>query len=159
VKNIIELLDLHSDLESMFLTHQRALLRFEFPKALELLNDYERCLLVHMQDEENILIPIYEQQAVVERGGNARLLLDDHKRMCSILELFKEQIELLTTDDEPDTRLLMLLDREAFYKRLCTHHDMREQQYLYPKLDAILSDEEKAALLGRITTDFEIEAT
>jgi len=156
MKNISELLDLHVDLDAMFLEHQRALLRFDLPRALKLLNRYEGCLFLHMRDEEEILLPIYEQRAVIERGGNAQLFLDEHEKMRGFLELFKDQIEILVREEDPDTRLLLLLDREAFYKRLCTHHDMREQQHLYRLLDMVLSDSEKEDLLERVTWSFEV---
>ncbi|MBK9528413.1 MAG: hypothetical protein IPO41_08880 [Acidobacteria bacterium] len=43
-----------------------------------------------------------------------------------------------------------LLDREAFYLRLCSHHDRRRADYLYPILDALLADEEKYEMLERV---------
>ncbi len=158
LKNISELLKLHDDLDAMFVEHQRALLHFELETALALLDRYERCLFLHMRDEEEVLIPVYERRAAIKRGGDAKLLLDEHEKMRGLLHAFRTQIEVGKEMDDPDLWLLKLLDREAFFKRLCTHHDMREEQHLYRALDDALSVGEKAELLGRVTCGFAIEA-
>lgn len=158
LKNISELLKLHDDLEAIFVEHQRALLHFELEAALELLDRYERCLFLHMRDEEEVLMPVYERRAVIKRGGDAKLLLDEHEKMRGLLHAFRTQIEVGKEMDDLDLWLLKLLDREAFFKRLCTHHDMREEQHLYRALDDALSIGEKAELLGRVTCGFAIEA-
>ena len=157
-KNISELLELHDDLEAMFVEHQRALLHFELENALELLDRYERCLFLHMRDEEEVLIPLYERRAAMKRGGDAKLLRDEHDKMRGLLQAFRSQIEGGKEVDDLDLWLLKLLDREAFFKRLCTHHDMREEQHFYRAIDDELSIAEKAELLGRVTCGFAIGA-
>ena len=56
----------------------------------------------------------------------------------------------MPSETELDRVLLQLLDREAFYLRLCSHHDRREGDFLYPMLDELLSDKEKHEMLDRV---------
>ena len=147
---ISDLMKVHNVIDELFFEHQRALLHFDFEKALGLLNAYESTLFSHMADEENILLPVYEKRADFPAAGAPKLYYDDHAKMRSHLGLFKQTIRDMQSEPELDRVMLQLLDREAFYLRLCSHHDRREADYLYPILDALLADEEKYEMLERV---------
>lgn len=155
MKKLGELINLHRELDRMFTEHQHALLHFEFGKALSSIERYEAALLAHMRDEEEVLLPVYRRCSDIPKGGDAKIFLDEHQKMRSFVEMFRERTAKLETEAEPETLLLTLLDRESFYKRLCGHHDKREHETLYSVLDDITSDEEKEDLLGRVTRTFE----
>jgi len=146
------LLDLHAELDDVFAEHQFALLHFDFELALERLRDYERRLLAHMIDEEENLIPLYGQRAEIPKGGAPKLFIDEHEKMRAHVTLFAEETEMLRSEGRPEAKLLMLLDREAFYKRLCGHHDIRERETLYPVLDTVTDARERAALIEQSWT-------
>lgn len=146
---ISDLLKFHDDLDVFFRRHQFALLHFKFEDALRHLEEYERNLRAHMRDEEDILLPIYAERAEIPRGGGVQLFLDEHEKMLAHIALFKEQTAKLVEEAEPEDGLILLLDRESFYKRLGAHHDHREHDHLYPILDRITSDDEKAEILRR----------
>ena len=154
MKTFSELLDLHREIDEMFFAHQCALLRFEFEEALSLLERYESALLRHMRDEEDLLFPLYDKRCPVTRGGATKLFLDDHEKMRGFVHLFKEETGKLAANPQPESVLLMLLDREAFYKRLCSHHDKREREILYPALDEFTSEAEKIEMLAGVTRTF-----
>lgn len=156
MRNLSELLDLHKYLDEMFLAQQYTLLHFDFAEALSLLEQYETALLSHMKDEEEVLMPIYQERASVIKGGNAQLFLDEHAKMRGWVKLFKNEIARLAEEPKPEADLIQLLDRESFYKRLCSHHDKRETDILYPELDRITTDTEKVELLSRVTCSFSI---
>lgn len=141
------LLDLHAELDDMFAEHQYALLHFDFDRAVTKLRDYESRLLAHMADEEEHLIPIYAERGEVPRAGAPKLFLDDHEKMRSHVALFIETAEALRAEEKPEALVIKLLDREAFFKRLCGHHDIREREILYPVLDAVTDASERAALI------------
>jgi iron-sulfur cluster repair protein YtfE (RIC family) len=145
-----ELLVVHTRLDAMFEKHQFALLHFDFPDALEQLKQYEAVLYVHMSDEEEILLPLYAERVAIEKGGAVKLFMDEHEKMRQHVLLFKQTVEKLQTDPDPEKTLLMLLDRESFYKRLCSHHDLRESGILYPALDNITEMDERSEILGRL---------
>ena len=103
-----------------------------------------------MQDEELILLPVYTERAKFSGAGAPKLFFDDHDKMRKYVELFKKKTTNLRRSLDLDKALLQLLDREAFYSRLCSHHDKRETDFLYPILEEILSDDEKWDLMSRI---------
>lgn len=149
-----ELLEIHNELEEKFFEHQRRLLRFEFDKALSLLEEYESALSAHIEDENTHLLPIYAERGNIEKGGAVQMFLDEHEKLINHLALFKEEIRGLPFVDDQDRRLIWLLEREAFYKKLCDHHDIRETRILYPELDRITTDPEKEDLLAKVNRTF-----
>lgn len=147
---IKDLVRVHVLLDELFFDHQKALLHFEFDRALALLEMYESVLIRHMQDEELTLLPVYSERASFSGAGSPRYFFEDHAKMRSSIEVFKEKIAGLNLEPNIDKALLQLLDREAFYLRLCSHHDKRETDFLYPILAQILSDAEERELMSRI---------
>lgn len=159
MRKLSELLDLHHDLEDIFFAHQCKLLRFEFDEALVLLEQYEKALLTHIRDENEHLLPIYAERGTIAKGGAVQMFLDDHEKLINHIELFKEEIANLKDEPELEKRLIWILEREAFFKKLADHHDIRETNFLYPELDRITSDEEKLELLSRVTCQFSTAKT
>lgn len=141
---------IHEGLDRMFFEHQRSLLHFEFAPALAKLEDYEKALLVHMHDEEQILLPVYADRCEFPPAAAPKLYLDDHEKMRGFVALFKETTAGLQDDPNVDNTLLNLLGREAFYLRLCSHHDRRESEFLYPILDSTLTEKERDSLLKQL---------
>lgn len=150
---IKDLMRVHVMLDEIFFDHQKALLHFEFDKALTLLEMYETTLIRHMQDEELILLPVYSELVAFSGAGSPKYFFDDHAKMRSFVEVFKAKSAGLETGPDIDKALLQLLDREAFYLRLCSHHDKRETDFLYPMLEEILSEDEEREMMSRIDLD------
>lgn len=140
----------HVMLDEMFFDHQKALLHFEFERALSLLEVYMTTLLRHMKDEESVLLPVYAKRAGSSGAGAARYFFDDHAKMRSFVELFMERTAALESEPDIDRALLRLLDREAFFLRLCSHHDKRETDHLYPVLADLVSADEEIDLMSRL---------
>jgi hypothetical protein len=63
---------------------------------------------------------------------------------------FREQLPRLYEIPEPSRALLKLLDQETTYKHLVEHHDEREERHLYPALEQLTTDAERADLLPRL---------
>jgi len=147
---ISDLMKVHKVIDDLFFEHQKALLHFDFEKALGMLRAYQSTLLSHMADEENVLLPVYSERAEFPDAGAPKLYFDDHTKMRSYIDLFMQETFGLASESEIERKLLQLLDREAFYMRLCSHHDRRESDFLYPILDALLSEEERREMLDRV---------
>ncbi|MEK7724889.1 MAG: hypothetical protein AAB336_11100 [Acidobacteriota bacterium] len=154
MRNLSQLLNLHKDLDEMFFAHQSALLHFEFKAALSLLERYEYGLLTHIRDEEDVLLPVYSERAELVKGGKPQFFLDEHFKLKEFVKLLKKEITKLPEEPNLDSKLIWLLDRESFFKRLCSHHDKRETEILYPELDRITTEAEKTELLSRVTCAF-----
>lgn len=154
-----QLLDVHREIDELFFAHQCSLLHYDFETALSQLKTYENALFEHMRDEEEILLPLYAERATIAIGAGPDIFLADHEKMRGFIMHFTKHTSDLAADPRPESGLLLLLDREAFYKRLCSHHDHRESAFLYPGLDSVTSEAEKAELFSLVTFTFDIEAS
>lgn len=154
MRKLSELLDIHQDLEKIFFRHQQKLLHFEFDAALEILDEYKRALLKHIEDENTHLLPIYIERGDIQKGGAAQMFFDEHEKLINHVAFFKKEIEKLKTEENLDKKLIWLFEREGFFKKLHDHHDIRETNFLYPELDRITSDEEKLELLSKVSRKF-----
>lgn len=148
--SVSSLIKVHKVIDDLFFEHQKALLNFEFDRALHLLEAHRSTLFSHMADEEEVLLPAYAERGNFPDAGAPKLYFDDHKKMRSFIDLFAETTARLASETKIERTLLNLLDREAFYLRLCSHHDRREEEFLYPILDSVLSESEKLVLLEKV---------
>jgi hemerythrin-like domain-containing protein len=125
------MMGLHDDLAQRFFLHQQALLDRDFVRAASHLAGYRERLLWHMQDEEGLVLPRYLQAGGDETDAPVRLFLGEHQKMREFVADCERRVQKLAQD--PDDRLLLeLFDREATYKNLVMHHDLRERNALYP---------------------------
>jgi iron-sulfur cluster repair protein YtfE (RIC family) len=129
--NFTDLMEYHAELHEIFYQHQRALLRLDFAEAVRRLNEYRTALLKHMTDEEEFLFPLYDERAPKVRGETIDVFLGDHQKMKLYLDLYEQEVPSLESEAEPERKLLQLLDSQTTFKRLCGHHDTREQTSVY----------------------------
>ncbi len=149
--NFIDLMQYHEELHELFYKHQRALLHRDYVDAVHWFNQYKTALLRHMKDEEEFLFPIYEERAPRVRGETIDVFLGDHEKIKLYLELYDKEVPTLEGEDEPERKLLQLLDSQTTFKRLCGHHDVRENKIFYPTLDRLTTEEEKERLMKMIS--------
>ncbi len=154
MSNLSELLDLHDDLEALFAEHQKKLLQLDFEGAYQKLEIYRSFLFKHIDDEETYLIPIYDTRGKIETAGKTKMFLDEHEKLRNHVELFLPETKSLQDERDPYEKLLWLIEREAFFKKLHDHHDIRETRFLYPELDRITDNDEKLKLLSQVTRNF-----
>jgi hemerythrin-like domain-containing protein len=147
--SFLTLLEVHRELDEIFFRHQEALLLCDIDRAIDELKIHERKLLIHMQDEEELLLPIYVARADKIPGGSLELFTAEHKKMKKFLAEFSETLPPMRAKAPSALRrsIIALLDRQFMYKHLSEHHDLRERNVLYPWLDRITSEDERRALL------------
>ena len=150
MKSFSDLLTLHHELDELFLEHQRALIRGDLEVALAKLEGYEKELLDHIWDEEEVLIPIYAARAEAPVGGSAEIFLNEHRKIREYLALFKAEFVKLSAAGDLERAVIFLLDSQVIYKRLLVHHDTRERKFLYPLLDQLTTEPEKLSLFQRL---------
>lgn len=142
------MMGLHDTFAEAFFAHQQALLDRDFVRAGAVLAHYRTALWAHMQDEESLVLPRY-----VAFGGDAtdapvKLFLGEHKNLRAFVDDFTARVAALAAKPD-DHALLELFDRQATFKNLMLHHDLRERNLLYPFLGARLSAPEQAAMLAQ----------
>ena len=148
----------HEELEELFLRHQKALLGFRIPEAIELLDLFEKRLRLHMRHEEDWLLPIYDQ-----RGGRpgrskalpAEVYVLEHRKMLDLLGKVRCSVAQIAPPAKPSPcDIIALLDRECSFKHLVEHHNMREHNVLYAELDRLTSEKERRELTDRCAREW-----
>ncbi len=153
------LLELHEGLAEIFFRHQAALMRCDIDRAIEELKTHEAELFAHIQDEEELLLPIYQARTGKIPGGPLELFTGEHKKMKMFIAEFYETLSRLRAADPSDlTRsIISLFDRQFMYKHLSEHHDLREKNVLYPWLDRITLAAERRSLLKKCFSKYRRE--
>jgi hemerythrin-like domain-containing protein len=147
--SFVSVLEVHKILKELFLQHQEALLDLDLARASERLEEFERRLLRHIWEEEELLLPVFERAGTIP-GGTPVLFTGEHKRMRELLEGFKQVVGSLANRPEELKRgILWLLDRQATFKNLMEHHNLRETNIFYPALDRVTSEDERREILSR----------
>jgi hemerythrin-like domain-containing protein len=150
MKSFSDLLELHQQLDELFLEHQRALLRLDLARAAELLDRYAGELLAHIRDEEALLMPLYQERVTAPTGGATEIFFGEHEKLRQFLALFRQEMENLRQVADLERGALFLIDSQHLFKRLLVHHDTRERKILYPLLDEVTTEIEKKEIFERL---------
>jgi cyclohexa-1,5-dienecarbonyl-CoA hydratase len=143
------LLDVHERLDNLFASHQEALVGGELGAAGRILREFRILLERHMNDEEEVLIPVYRRAGPIA-GGGEELYLAEHRKLKKLLDKIEVALQGLHSATGPRRReIVELLDQECRFKNLLAHHGERERNILYPTLDRITAVEERTVMLGR----------
>jgi iron-sulfur cluster repair protein YtfE (RIC family) len=148
MRSVLELMDVHAGLHEAFALHRDFVVGLEWARALEALERFERELRSHMAIEEQHILPLYEQRVGHVLGGDPQFFYLEHKNILRNLETAKDELRKLAADPKAGRRQAHeFLDHEGMLLHLLEHHDLREKNVLYPKLDEALSPEERVAVL------------
>ncbi|MFB3817735.1 MAG: hemerythrin domain-containing protein [Candidatus Methylomirabilales bacterium] len=147
--SFLSLLQIHERLRERFLLHQERLLARDLPGAREQLRDFDGTLVAHIRSEEDDLLPVYARAGAIP-GGPAALFTGEHRKMREFVERFKRMLDWVEEHPDEQVRgILRTFDEQATFKHLLAHHDQREANILYPALDRVTTEAERAALLAR----------
>lgn len=154
-QSFMELLEFHADLDEVFALHQEALLERRLELARELLGIHSSLLALHMKQEEEVLLPIFERAGTVERWPKI-LYTGQHEKLVALLGRAGAALDAMiaTPLANPRRAVIALLDHETTYKHLHEHHDGAERQGLFPTCDAVTTSAERAGLLSQLRRDW-----
>jgi len=128
----------HCDINELFLLHQEAVLLGEFEKAIGLLNCYKEAHHLHMDFEDQYLIPEFQQIDQKSRWP-ASLYSAEHDKIQKFMTRIEGSLEALKkgnlTDQQTRRNMIALLDFEKTFKGYCDHHQDREEDGMLPDLD------------------------
>ena len=148
MRSLMEMMDVHQDLFERFAVHRDHVVGLEWGRALEALESFERELRRHMDAEERHILPLYEKRVGAVTGGDPQFFYLEHRNILRNLETAKEELRRLADDPKAGRRQAHeFLAAESMLLHLLQHHDLREKNVLYPKLDEALSPDERLALL------------
>jgi hemerythrin-like domain-containing protein len=142
------LMEHHRRLDALFQEHQEALVGLEVDRARERLLRYRAALLAHMAFEEEHVLPRYAELPRL-RGAGVEYFSGEHEKLRNLLDEVSEIVDALRADAPDRSRIVAAFDRSALFKGLLEHHDLREDQFLYPRLADHLGPEACRALIAR----------
>ncbi len=150
-QTLADLNQVHRQLDQLFYQHQVAVLKNDIALAAKLLFKFEKALYYHIREEDEILMPLYREQASSIRGGDPDIFAGEHKKITEWLNRLNLRLER-TSSPAPDLKaLLALLDDEAQFKKYMEHHTLREDRVFYPELDRVVGDKNRDPLLRLLT--------
>jgi iron-sulfur cluster repair protein YtfE (RIC family) len=127
----------HVELIGQFKTHQESLVNRESHRALDILVNFEHHLANHMELEERYLLPLCEPE--IDRPGHwgVHVYAQEHRKIKASLASLRLRIAGYCAEPAMEltpSDVIALLDEEKVLKHLISHHQMREQTALYPRI-------------------------
>lgn len=106
------------------------------PDWRKLFNEFKSGLERHLNWEEKVLFPVLEKRIGKTSGGPTEILRNEHRQM-------KALISKIESYEKPDPELEeKLLD-------VLSLHNLKEESILYPWLDNVLVEEERARIISQ----------
>ncbi len=141
------LLSEHDDLGALFDKHQRALLARDVGTALAVITRFENALDRHITYEDEVLLPLYAAKRAETEGGSLPIFRAEHRKLQETAAKLAQSTGALYMSPDMLGAILKLLDEEALFKGLFHHHALREENLLFPRLDAFTSEAEREKAL------------
>jgi iron-sulfur cluster repair protein YtfE (RIC family) len=130
----------HDRLDNLFESYRQAK-RSNFAEAKEFFKGFKIGLQRHIVWEEQILFPLFERKTGMYHGGPTEVMRQEHRLIGVYLEAVHEKIR--RRDPNSDNEDYALLSALAI-------HNQKEENILYPTLDRLISDEERAEAFAAI---------
>ncbi|UVT16114.1 MAG: hemerythrin domain-containing protein [Nitrospira sp.] len=126
----------HDRLDELFKTFQTSK-RSDFVKAKEAFKAFNVGLQRHMLWEEELLFPVWEENTGMIEDGPTPVMRHEHSQIKQLLGAIDQKVERqnLDTDQEEQALLTKL-----------SSHNRKEERALYPAIDQVTSEEERAAV-------------
>ena len=141
------LLPEHAELERLFETHQRALISRDLETALATIATFQNRLNRHIEFEEEVVLPLYKSKGAEVEGGSLPIFQAEHRKLREIVANLARSTGALSATADILGSILHLMDQEALFKGLFNHHALREQNLLFPRLDAFTTESEREKAL------------
>ena len=140
----------HSELERLFEKHQRALLSRDLDGAVATLKTFENELGRHIAIEDQVLLPLYAAKGGEVEGGTLAIFHAEHRKLQEMTTSLVRSSEALESSSDVLGSILKLLDQEALFKGLFSHHATREKNLLFPRLEACTTAAERRRVFRKI---------
>ena len=141
------LLSEHEELEHLFENHQRALLSKDIGAAFAIITTFENALKQHIRYEDEVLLPLYASRGAEREGATLPIFHAEHRKLREYAATLARHTSALYTSHDMLGSILKILDEEALFKGLFSHHALREQNLLFPGLDACTTEAEREKVL------------
>ena len=132
----------HDAIEDALLDVLESVTALKMTSALERWARFLDRLDAHIAFEEREIFPAYAELSDHPRGGGPELFDGDHVTLRKVIAACRTALEEIT-DTVTDQRRLMVtrLGPLLRLRNVLEHHDLREQRFLYPRLETHLDAE------------------
>jgi iron-sulfur cluster repair protein YtfE (RIC family) len=125
----------HDRLDELLATYRR-LKDTEFAKAKQAFREFKFGLQRHIIWEETVLFPLFEEKIGMRDHGPTVVMRAEHREIGRRLEALHEKVRRQDTDSDPEEQALL----QALFA-----HNQKEENVLYPAIDRLSSEGERAA--------------
>jgi len=130
----------HDRLDELFKTFQTSK-RSDFVKAKEAFNEFNAGLQRHILWEEKLLFPMWEENTGMIEDGPTPMMRHEHSQIKQLLGAIYQKVERQNLDtDQEEQALLTVL----------SSHNRKEERALYPAIDQVTSEAERAAVFANM---------
>lgn len=126
----------HDRLDALFTTFQEQK-RNDFAKAKEAFVPFKFGLQRHIVWEEDVLFPKWEENSGMAEGGPTQVMRTEHRMIGDCLEAIHQKVQAEDPESDRDEQRLL---------EILKSHNMKEERILYPSIDQVISDQERAEL-------------
>ena len=126
----------HDRLDALFTTFQQQK-RKDMAKAKEAFVEFKFGLQRHIVWEEDVLFPKWEENSGMAEGGPTQVMRTEHRIIGECLEAIHQKVQ--TNNPDSDLEEQRLVD-------VLKSHNMKEERILYPSIDQVITDQERAEL-------------
>ena len=126
----------HDRLDALFTTFQQQK-RKDMAKAKEAFVEFKFGLQRHIVWEEDVLFPKWEENSGMAEGGPTQVMRTEHRIIGECLEGIHQKVQA----SNPDSNL-----EEQRLVDVLKSHNMKEERILYPSIDQVITDQERAEL-------------
>ncbi len=130
----------HDRLDDLFKKFQE-LKRTDFPKAKEYFKEFKFGLQRHIVWEEDILFPLFEEKTGMHDDGPTAVMRSEHRLIKKHLESIHDKVREGNPDTDADEQLLI---------HTLLLHNQKEEMILYPAIDRLFSESERASVFARM---------
>jgi iron-sulfur cluster repair protein YtfE (RIC family) len=131
----------HEQLDG-FLESYRRTKRIDFAKAKRAFQEFKFGLQRHIIWEETVLFPLFEDKTGMREFGPTAVMRGEHREIGRRLEALHAKV--LQHDVDSDQEELRLLE-------VLFAHNQKEENVLYPAIDRLSTDQEKADMFHRMS--------
>jgi iron-sulfur cluster repair protein YtfE (RIC family) len=125
----------HDRLDELLETYRR-LKRVDFAQARQAFREFKFGLQRHIIWEETVLFPLFEGKTGMRDFGPTAVMRAEHREIGRCLEALHEKVRLQDADSDQEEQALL---------RALAAHNQKEENVLYPAIDRLSSEEERAA--------------
>src|SRR5262250_2055589 len=149
VKQSLSLVSEHDELEDLFKEHQLALLTRDLNLSFAMIKAFEDALERHIEYENEVLLPLYAAKKAETEGATLPIFRAEHRKLREVCAKLTHSTAGLNSSSDILASILTVLDEEALFKGLFSHHRLREENLLFPRLDACTTEWEREKALEK----------